>query len=106
VTGGFTIGLLSIWQGTGHTTKPWAYWAVAIVGLGAACFRAWRDGTLGHTQASIEIQKKEQTIRQLERTIKELKDDVKPRLKAEAPQCLSALGDDGYANLFSYQDCE
>jgi len=43
VTSGAIIGALSIWQGIGHTVKPWAYWTVAITGLFIAFFRAWND---------------------------------------------------------------
>jgi hypothetical protein len=43
VTGGFAIGVLGIWQGTGHPVRPWVYWIVAIVGLLVAFFKAWND---------------------------------------------------------------
>jgi hypothetical protein len=43
VTGGFAIGILGIWQGTGHPVRPWVYWIVAIAGLFLAFFKAWND---------------------------------------------------------------
>ena len=43
VTGGFAIGVLGIWQGTGHPVRPWVYWIVAIVGFFVASFKAWND---------------------------------------------------------------
>jgi uncharacterized membrane protein len=43
VTGGVAIGVLGVWQGTGHVVKPWVYWLVAIVGLFVAFFKAWND---------------------------------------------------------------
>jgi len=43
VTGGFAIGILGIWQGTGHPVRPWVYWIVAIAGLFIAFFEAWND---------------------------------------------------------------
>jgi hypothetical protein len=41
VTSGVLVGLLGIWQGTGHAVLPAVYWAVAILGLGVASYRAW-----------------------------------------------------------------
>src|SRR5258708_6195598 len=43
VTGGFAIGVLFVWQGTGHPIRPWVYLIVAIAGLFLAFFRAWND---------------------------------------------------------------
>jgi hypothetical protein len=45
VTSGALIGFVGIWQGSGHTVKPWVYWAIGLVGFVAACFFAWRDET-------------------------------------------------------------
>jgi len=41
VTGGVVIGLMSIWQGTGHSIPPTVYWLVAMIALFVACFKAW-----------------------------------------------------------------
>jgi hypothetical protein len=43
VSGGFLIGVLGIFQGTGHAVPAWVYWLVAIVALFVACFRAWLE---------------------------------------------------------------
>lgn len=43
VTGGIVIGLLSLWQNTGHGVPPGVYWAVAVVGLLTAFYRTWLD---------------------------------------------------------------
>ncbi len=43
VTGGFVIGLIGIWQGTGHAVRPGVYWAVALLALFAAFFAAWSE---------------------------------------------------------------
>ena len=43
VTGGVLIGILSIWQSTGHTVRPWVYSSIAIVALFVGFFRAWND---------------------------------------------------------------
>src|SRR5579864_2016065 len=43
VTGGILIGLLGIWQGTGHHVAPTVYWIVAIVGIFVGCYKAWND---------------------------------------------------------------
>lgn len=42
VTGGSIIGLLAIWQGTGHHVPPYIFWFVAIIALFAAFFKAWK----------------------------------------------------------------
>lgn len=43
VTGGIAIGMLGIWQGTGHHVSSSVYWGVALVGLFFAFYRAWLD---------------------------------------------------------------
>src|SRR5262249_11474147 len=42
-TGGFFIGLVNLWQLTGHNVRPAVGWAIAMVALLAACFRAWNE---------------------------------------------------------------
>jgi hypothetical protein len=41
MTSGVLIGAVGVWQGTGHRVAPTVYWAIAIVGLLGASFRAW-----------------------------------------------------------------
>jgi len=43
MTGGFLIGLLFIYQGTGHTVLPSVYWGIALVALFVAFYRAWAE---------------------------------------------------------------
>ncbi len=43
VTSGAIIGALGIWQSTGHIVKPNVYWAIALLGLLFATYRAWND---------------------------------------------------------------
>lgn len=43
VTGGIVIGVLGIWQNTGHSINSGVYWGVAIVGLFIAFYKAWLD---------------------------------------------------------------
>jgi hypothetical protein len=43
VTSGSLIGGLSIWQGTGHSVRPWIYWLVALGGFTIACFKSWQE---------------------------------------------------------------
>lgn len=43
VTGGLIIGILSIWQGTGHPVPHSVYWVIAVISLFVAFFKAWRD---------------------------------------------------------------
>lgn len=43
VTGGVLIGIIGIWQGTGHPVKPGFYWAIAIAAMVIATFRVWND---------------------------------------------------------------
>ena len=43
VTGGIFIGLLGIWEGTGHHVAPTVYWIVAISGTFIGCYKAWND---------------------------------------------------------------
>ena len=51
VTGGVFIGLLGVWQGTGHSVPHWLYWLIAILALFIACFRAWLDEHLAREAA-------------------------------------------------------
>lgn len=46
VTGGVVIGLLSIWQNTGHVVGHWVYWLVAVIGLVIAFYRTWLSAHL------------------------------------------------------------
>jgi len=57
VTGGVVIGLLWLWQGTGHTVKPWVFWLVAVVALFIASFKAWNDQFNAREAAEKTIQK-------------------------------------------------
>jgi hypothetical protein len=41
VTGGVVIGVLGVWQLTGHTLKPWVGWTVIMGGVVVACFEVW-----------------------------------------------------------------
>lgn len=43
VPAGVLIGILGIWQSTGHKVPPSVYWAIAVLGLVPAAYRAWRD---------------------------------------------------------------
>lgn len=43
VSGGAIIGLLGIWQGTGHRVPPTIFWIIAIVGIFVACYLAWNE---------------------------------------------------------------
>jgi hypothetical protein len=43
VTGGFVIGFLAVWQGTGHNIKLWISIDIAIIAILIATFRAWDD---------------------------------------------------------------
>lgn len=43
VTGGVVIGVIGLWQNTGHPVPAWAYWLVAIIAFFVACFRAWSE---------------------------------------------------------------
>lgn len=43
VTGGALIGLLGIWQGTGHSVPAWVYSAIALIALFAAFYKAWKE---------------------------------------------------------------
>ena len=40
MTGGFFIGLVGIWQETGHTVRPGLYWGIALVALFIAFYKA------------------------------------------------------------------
>jgi hypothetical protein len=43
VTGGAFIGLLAIWQETGHPVAHWIYWTIAVVGIAVAPYKAWLE---------------------------------------------------------------
>ena len=43
VTGGVIIGILGVWQLTGHALKPWVGWAVIMGGVVVACFEVWNQ---------------------------------------------------------------
>jgi hypothetical protein len=43
VTGGVIIGVIGIWQNTGHPVPVWAYWLVAIVAFFIGSFNAWSE---------------------------------------------------------------
>jgi hypothetical protein len=41
LTSGVLIGVLGIWQSTGHTVPAAVYWTIAIVGFLIAAYKAW-----------------------------------------------------------------
>jgi hypothetical protein len=43
VTGGCFIGVISLWQSTGHYVRPGVYWSIAIIALFVACYKAWAE---------------------------------------------------------------
>jgi hypothetical protein len=43
VTGGFLIGVVSIYQSISHPVPPWIYWVIGVGALFVACFKAWND---------------------------------------------------------------
>ena len=43
VTGGVLIGVLGLWQNTGHSVPPTLYWAIALSALLLAGYKAWND---------------------------------------------------------------
>ena len=43
VTSGAGIGVLGIWQSTGHFVSHSVYWSVAVIGLVVAFYRTWFD---------------------------------------------------------------
>lgn len=43
VTGGVVIGLLGIWQGTGHFVWTFCYSIIALTSFFIACFKAWNE---------------------------------------------------------------
>lgn len=51
VTGGALIGVLGIWQSTGHYVKPYIYWVLAIGCLLIASYKAWADEHEARTKA-------------------------------------------------------
>jgi hypothetical protein len=54
VTGGALIGIVGIWQGTGHAVSPTIYWVVAILGIIGACYLAWNEERDAKTKAISE----------------------------------------------------
>ncbi|HEY1527814.1 MAG TPA: hypothetical protein VGH51_16395 [Candidatus Angelobacter sp.] len=76
VTSGSLIGLLTLWQNTGHNVRTWIYWTVAIVGFGIACFKAWNDA-VNKTETQVEIQKRH--AEELERTLNSRVEEEKKR---------------------------
>lgn len=57
------------------------------------------DENLKYVNATAEVENKEQIVKQLERTIKQLKDDSTPRFKGDTPQVITALAEDGFADF-------
>jgi hypothetical protein len=43
VTGGFLIGLVTIYQSTSHPVAPWIYWSIGLGAVFVACFEAWNE---------------------------------------------------------------
>jgi len=43
VTGGFLIGIVGVWQGTGHKVSSTVYWGIALIALFIAFFWAWDE---------------------------------------------------------------
>jgi len=59
VTSGAIIGALGIWQSTGHFIRPNVYWAIALLGLIFASYRAWNDQHEQFERLDKEAQKKQ-----------------------------------------------
>lgn len=59
MTSGAIIGALSIWQSTGHTVRPTVYWAIALIGLLFATYRAWNDQYQEFCRRDKDAQRKE-----------------------------------------------
>jgi hypothetical protein len=55
VTGGFFIGLIGTWQGTGHNVRPSLYWGIALLALFIAFFKAWVEERKAKEKATREI---------------------------------------------------
>lgn len=51
VTSGAIIGAIGIWQATGHHVRGSVYWAIAILGLFVAFYRAWNDERVAKEKA-------------------------------------------------------
>jgi hypothetical protein len=43
VTGGVLIGIVSLWQNTGHVVPHYVSWSIAVIGLVIAFYRTWRE---------------------------------------------------------------
>lgn len=43
VTGGVLIGVVSLWQNTGHLVPHYVSWSIAVIGLVIAFYRTWRE---------------------------------------------------------------
>lgn len=41
LTAGVPIGILSMWQLTGHSVRPWVGWAIGLYAVLVGSFRAW-----------------------------------------------------------------
>lgn len=54
VTGGIIIGAISIWQGTGHSAPPNAYWAIALGALLISVFKTWNDERTAKEKAQLQ----------------------------------------------------
>lgn len=49
VTGGFLVGVLGIWQATGHSVSPWIYWTIAIGSFIVSAYRVWLEALNSET---------------------------------------------------------
>lgn len=54
MTGGLLIGLISIWQNTGHQVPGKVFWIIAILGIFVACYRAWNEERIAKEKALSE----------------------------------------------------
>src|SRR5438477_10256382 len=52
VTSGTIIGMNGIWQSTVHHVPGYVYWAIAVIGLFIAFYRAWREEHIAKEQAT------------------------------------------------------
>ena len=60
-TGGVLIGLVSIWQMTGHGVSPLVGWAIGGLAVLGACFKAWNE-QLERAEALIQERTKEDDL--------------------------------------------
>jgi hypothetical protein len=82
VTGGFAIGVLGIWQGTGHQVRPWVYWIVAIIGLFLAFFKAWNDQVNEKEQALTKVNEIRKEFEASEARLQEVL-NAKPKISCQ-----------------------